>query len=174
MAVRVLNLSIKIALLVAVMLIVVKVVPYGEVVNEVVIKYLSVDRSEAISKVLIGESEPEPQESIVFFIFFAINLLISVPVLSVIITVFNVIVNNISLTELPMKIVLSTLRRYIKVFVFTFLFWGFFRFIPYEMLLTNNQKYSMAIMALVIGVNLFITLISYGAITNKLINKRKL
>jgi len=70
------------------------------------------------------------------------------------------------------KWLLSTSRRFIKLFTFTFLFWIFLRFLPYHFFLPNNETHPYFFFTILILFNLLITIACYWFITKKIILKR--
>ncbi|MDX5629765.1 MULTISPECIES: hypothetical protein [unclassified Brenneria] len=171
MAKRVIDLIIKLVLFFAVMMMVAKFGHYDDLVNNIMNKYVSFDTADKLGKLLFGEADPEPYESVSYYINILINLLISVPLLSAMITVFNVITNRVKFTEHLSECALSIVRRFVKIFIFTFLFLGVFRIFPYEIFISDNQRISFATMATVVGFNLLITIVFYY-FSARLVNKR--
>lgn len=70
--------------------------------------------------------------------------------------------------------ILSTLRRLVKVFAFTFLFWALFRFLPYSSVFTDGETYPAFIIAATVAFNLLLTTACYWFIMNKITTKRGL
>lgn len=168
-----LSLFIKIALFTVVMLIVAKVIPYDSLV-EPLIGLLDFQSASKITRFILGEPDLEVWESLRDYCGILINILISVPILSAIITAYNTITRNVDLSGLPKEWAISTLRRYVKIFGFTFLFWVLFRFIPYQSVFPYGETYPTFIIAAIIAFNLLLTIACYGFIKKKITNKRSL
>lgn len=170
----VLSLVLKITLFAAIMLMVAKTLNYDDLVGSFVSQHVSFEDADKIGRMVSGEPDPEPTESIRFYISILINTLISVPILSAIFTAYKGVTHKLSPASLHKEWAFSSLRRFAKIFVFTFLFWALFRFLPYQLVFSGNQTYSAFAMAAIVGFILLITIFCYWVITKKIIIKRSL
>lgn len=174
MAKHAFSLLIKIALFAAMMLIVAKTLHYDDLVNNFISQHMSFDDAESIGRIVLGEPDPEPYDSINFYISILINTLISVPFLSAVISAYHGVTRKISPACLPKEWAFSTFRRFAKIFVFTLLFWALFRFLPYQAVFPDGETYSGFITTAVVAINLLLTIACYWFITNKISSKRSL
>lgn len=170
MAIHALILFIKIVLFTVVMLIVARVVPYDGVVNSIA-GFFDFQSANSFSLFILGEPDLEAGESIRHYFSIFINTLISVPVMSAIITAYRAGKHHVSPAGMAGEWTHSTLRRFAKIFGFTFLFWALFRLLPYQSIFPD-QKYSFFTVAAVAGVHLLLTIACYRFITKKMTNKR--
>lgn len=168
-----LSLFIKIALFAVVMLLVAKVIPCDGLVNSLT-GLFDFQSASKVTRFILGEPDLEVWESLRDYFGTLINILISVPVLSAIITAYNAITRKADQSGLTKQWAVSTLRRFAKIFGFTFLFWVLFRFLPYQSVFPNGEKYSTFITAAIMGFNLLLTIACYWFITNKITTKRSL
>jgi len=169
---KILILFIKIVLFMAVMLLVAKSVPYNGLVQSV-IERLDYQSASAFTQFILGEPAPEVWETIGDYISFLINLGMSVPVMSIIVTFFRARKHAISPAVIYSEWARSTLRRFAKVSCFTFLFWALFRLLPYPYIFPD-QTYSNFTVTALFGFQLFLTVICYWYITTKIIMVRGL
>lgn len=156
---------IRIVLFFIVMLFVAWAVPYEELVDNFIYAHISLTDAEKITKQIWGEPEPEPYDSLRADISLLINMLISVPLMSMIISAYNALTGKTGPAELLKEWTLSTLRRFGKIVFFTFLFWALLRLLPYEMIFPAGQKVSNAAFAAAVGFNLLLAVFSYGFCT---------
>ena len=173
MAKHALSLFTKIALFAVVMLIVAKVIPYDGLVGSLT-GLFDFQSASKVTRYILGEPDLEVWESLRDYFGILINTLISVPILSAIITAYNAITRKVDHPRLPKEWAVSTLRRFAKIFGFTFLFWVLFRFLPYQSFFPDGKTYSTFIMAAFVGFNLLLTIACYRFITKKIITKRSL
>jgi len=173
MAKHALSLFIKIALFAVVMLLVAKVIPYDGLVNSLT-GLFDFQSASKVTSFILGEPDLEVWESLRDYFGILINTLISVPLLSAIITAYNAITRKADQSGLTKQWAVSTLRRFAKIFVFTFLFWVLFRFLPYESVLPDGKTYSTFITSAFVGFNLLLTVACYWFITNIITTKRSL
>lgn len=173
MAKHALSLFIKIALFAVVMLIVAKVIPYGSLVESLT-GLFDFQSASKVTRFILGEPDLEVWESLHDYFGLLINTLISVPILSAIITAYNAIIRKAAQSGLPKEWSISTFRRFAKIFSFTFLFWALFRFLPYQSVFPNGEKYSTFITAAIMGFNLLLTIACYWLITKKITTKKSL
>lgn len=75
---------------------------------------------------ILGEPDSEAWESLQVCFSLLINILIAVPVMSVLITFFNGVTLKIRPACLPKEWMFSTLRRLAKIFSLTFIFLCYF------------------------------------------------
>jgi hypothetical protein len=161
MAKQALNVFIKIALLALTMLVVVKTVHYDELVYDYVSQRISYDDANKIEIWISGEPYPEPYDSINFYISFLVNTLISVPVMSLILSLYNMASQKTGLSAVPKEWAISCLRRLAKIFLFIFLFGALLRFLPYDSLFPNEKTYSAFTIAAAVGFNVLMTIVCY-------------
>lgn len=173
MAKHALSLFIKIALFAVVMLLVAKVIPYDDLVNSLT-GLFDFQSASKVTRFILGEPDFEVWESLRDYFGILINTLISVPVLSAIITAYNAITRKADQSGLPKQWAVSTLRRFAKIFGFTFLFWVLFRFLPYQSVFPAGKTYSTFIAAAIMGFNLLLTIACYWFIKKKISTKRSL
>ncbi|WP_117148556.1 hypothetical protein, partial [Klebsiella pneumoniae] len=145
MASHVFNLLIKIALLAVVMMIVARVVPYDGLVDSITgsFTYQSADK---VTHFILGEPDLEVWQSLSILI----NTFISIPAMSAIITIYSAVIHKFRFTDILKTFGHSTLRRFAKVFGFTFLFWGLFRLLPYQSVIPLQKYSNFTIVAIVI------------------------
>lgn len=171
MAKHAFSLFIKMALFAVVMLIVAKAVPYEGLVDFItgLFDYQSANK---FTRFILGEPDLEVWESLGDYFGILINTLISVPVMSAIITAYRAVTHKVSPAGSPREWGHSTLRRFAKIFGFTFLFWALFRLLPYQSILPVDQTYSAFTMAVIVGFQLLLTIVCYWFITKKITTKR--
>jgi len=174
MAKHVLSFLIKIVLFAVIMMTVAKTIHYDAQVNSFIANHFSYDDVNNIGKWVLGEPDPEPYDSVSFYIVFLSNILISVAILSVVTTAYTAFTGTASPLVLLKKFSTSTLRRIIKIFAFTFLFWALFRFLPYQSLFPDGETYPAFNSAAVIAFNLVMTIVCYSFIQKKITTKRSL
>ncbi len=173
MAKRALSLFIKISLFAVVMLLVAIYIPYDGL-TDYFTSFFDFQSAEKITRFILGEPDEEVRESLRIYFSILINTLISTPALSIFITAYNAFTRKISPAAIIKDWSLSTLRRFIKIFTFVFLFWAIFRFLPYQFIFPNSETYSAFAVIAVIFFNLFMTITCYWVITRKFIIKRSL
>jgi len=173
MAKRALSLFIKISLFVVVMVLVAIYIPYDGL-TDYFTRFFDFQSAEKVTRFILGEPDPEFWESLRIYFALLINTLISIPLLSAFISAYNVLTQRISVTGILKNWGVSTLRRFIKFCSFTFLFWAFFRILPYQSFLSDSESYSMSAFIAVVLFNLLITITCYWFITQKNIIKRSL
>ncbi len=169
MAIHARNLFVKVALFVVVMLIVAKGVPYEGLVGSIT-GFFDFQSAEKFTRFIWGEPDLEVWESLGDYFSILINTLISVPVVSAIITVYSAITLN-SPASILKEWGNATLRRFAKIFGFTFLFWALFRLLPYQSVFPE-QTYSNFTLAAIVCFQLLLTSVCYGFITKKITLKR--
>jgi len=173
MAKRALSLFIKISLFAVVMVLVSIFIPYDGL-TDYFTSLFDFQSADKVTRFILGEPDPEFWESLRIYFAMLINILISIPLLSAFITAYNVVTRRISTTGILKDWGISTLRRFIKLFAFTILFWGFFRILPYQSFLPDSETYAMSVFIAVVLFNLLITIACYWFITQKIIIKRSL
>lgn len=171
---RVFSLFIKIALLFLVMLVVAKSVHYEKLIFDFMSNHVSFSSSDKIAKFILGEPDPEPRESIRAYIGIFINILISVPLLSALISGFDTAFHKVKPKNFLKEWTLSTLKRFAKLLIFICLFWAFFRLLPYQAVFPDNQNYSSFTTVVVIVFNFVLTIACYCFITKSITTKRSL
>jgi len=157
--------SIRIVLFFIVMLAVAWGVPYEDLVDTFIYTHISYSEAEKITKQILGEPYPEPYDSISDYISLVINTLISIPIMGVIISVYNAITRKTTPAELPKEWTLSTLRRFGKIALFTFLFWALLRLLPYDVIFPAGETYSNFVMTAAFGFHLLSAVFGYRFIT---------
>ena len=171
MAKHALSLFLKIMLFSVVMLIVAKVIPYDGLVSSI-IGLFDFHSARRFTRFILGEPDLEVWESLHIYFAILINTLISVPAMSMMITAYNGMTRKVNPANLFDDWILSTLRRLVKVFAFTFLFWALFRFLPYSSVFTDGETYPAFIIAAAVVFNLLLTTACYWFIMNKITTKR--
>lgn len=174
MAKNAFSLLIKIVLFAIIMLIVAKTIHYDALVNSFLANHFSYDDVNNIGKWILGEPDPEPYDSVSFYIVFLTNALLSISILSVATTAYTAFTCAMSTIIFLKEFSISTLRRITKIFALTFLFWALFRFLPYQSLFPDGETYSAFTSAAVIAFNLLMTIICYSFIQKKITTKRSL
>jgi len=164
--------SIRIVLFFVVMLAIAWVVPYEDLVDTFIYTHISYTDAGKIAKQILGEPDPEPYDSISDYISLVINTLISVPLMGVIVSAYNAITRKMKPVDLPKEWTLSTLRRFGKIALYTFLFWVLIRFLPWQTLFPDNQSFTAFTAIAFLVFNLFLTSICYRFITKNFTNKR--
>jgi len=157
-----------------IMITVAKTIHYDAQVNSFIANHFSYDDVNNIGIWVLGEPDSEPYDSVSFYIVFLTNLLISIVILSVATTAYTAFTGTASPLVVLKKFSTSTLRRIIKIFVFTFIFWALFRFLPYQSLFPDGETYSSFTFAVVIAFNLVMTIVCYSFIQKKITTKRSL
>ncbi len=157
--------SFRIVLFFIIMLIVAWVVPYEDLVDSFIDTHISYADAGKIAKQILGEPDPEPYDSISDYISLVINTLISVPLMGMITSVYKAIIRKTKPAELQKEWALSTLRRFGKIVLFTFLFWALLRLLPYDLIFPAGEKVSNAAFAAAVGFNLLLAVFSYRLIT---------
>lgn len=173
MAKRALSLFTKILLFAVVMVLVAIFIPYDGL-TDYFTSFFDFQSADKVTHFILGEPDPETRESLRSYFAILINTLISIPLLSAFITAYNVFTRRISATGTLKYWGTSTLRRFIKIFSFTFLFWAFFRILPYQSVLPDSETYAVFAFIAVVLFNLLITIACYWFITQKIIIKRSL
>ncbi|SFN90616.1 hypothetical protein SAMN05428971_2472 [Candidatus Pantoea varia] len=173
MAKNALSVFIKIALFATIMLIVAKVVPYDGFVNSITALF-DFKSAQRFTHFILGEPDLETWESLKDYFSLLINTLISIPVMSAVITFFNGVTLKIRPAYLPKEWTFSTLRRLVKAFAFTFIFWVLFRFLPYDSFVTDEHTFSAFTLATLVVLNLLLTIACYCFITKKMNFKKSL
>ncbi len=157
--------SIRIVIFFIVMLAVAWVVPYEDLVDTFIYTHISYTDAGKIAKLVLGEPDPEPYDSISDYISLVINTLISVPLMSVIISAYNAIARKTKPAELPKEWALSILRRFGKILLFTFLFWALLRLLPYDLIFPAGETSSNFVMTAAFGFHLLSAVFGYRFIT---------
>lgn len=155
------GLFVRIVLFFIIMLFVAWAVTYEDRVDNFLYTHINLTDAQKIAKQILGEPDPEPYDSLSDYISLIINTLISVPLLSMSISAYNGITSKISPAELPKEWVLSTLRRFVKVALFTFLFWALLRLLPYDVISPAGETYSNVVAAAALGFNLLSAFFGY-------------
>lgn len=169
-----LSVMLKISIYSLLMLVVAKTVPYDELVNSFVIRYVNYDSASFIGELILGELDPEPDESVIFYVDVILNTLICVPVFSLITTLYKVIERKINSAEVLKEFGWAILRRFLKLLSFTILFFTLFRILPYQSLLPAGESYSTITTATIVMINLILTILFYWFISKRMKIKRSL
>ncbi|MEM6161581.1 hypothetical protein AAH446_13675 [Erwinia sp. P6884] len=159
MAKHAFNVTLKFALFFGVMLLVAKYVPYDYLIDRFITENISFDQAVKISGFILGELDPGAYEAMRDYIFIVVNILISVPFFSAIITGLNALRNKAKPGVHFQEWLLSVLRRLMKIFSFILLFWIVLRLLPYEYLFREPEGV-MTYLALA-AINLTITMVAY-------------
>jgi len=171
MAKRALSLFIKILLFAVVIVLVAIYIPYDGL-TDYFTSLFDFQSAEKVTRFILGEPDPEFWESLRIYFATLINTLISIPALSALITAYYAFTRKMSVAGLLKHWSTSTLRRFIKLFAFTFLFCAFFRTLPYQSFLPDSETYGAFAAIAVVLFNLLITIVCYWFITQKIIIKR--
>lgn len=172
MALRALRSMLKIVLFVIVMLVVAKVVPYEGFVKNFLYKHISLSDAQSLTECFLREPYPEPYDALNDYIKLFVNVLISVPLFSLLVTAIRCIRKNKGVVEHVKECYRSIVMRFSKLILFTSLFWLFFRFLPYEILFPDVRIISSVTMLSVICMNLLITIVCYWFIAKNFITKK--
>lgn len=173
MAKYVLSLFTRIVLFAVVMLIVAKITPYDDLVSSIT-GLFDPQSADSFTRFMLGESDLEAGESLRVYFAVTINIAISIPVISTITTVFNGVTGRVSPAYLGKEWALSTLRLFAKILLSILLFWGLFRFLPYQSAFPVGKTYSIFTIVAVVSFNLLLTAVCYWLIMKKTIIKRSL
>ncbi|WP_428944266.1 hypothetical protein ACQK5W_17000 [Pantoea sp. FN060301] len=171
MAKYTLDFALKFALFAGVMLLVAKYVPYDDLIDRFITENISFERAVKISGFILGEPDPEAYEAVRDYIFIVINILISVPLFSTIVTGLNALRNKAKPSVHFQEWRLSVLRRLMKIFLFIFLFWAVLRILPYEYLFREPEG-AVTYLALIV-INLTITVVAYRMVKKLLRGRLK-
>jgi len=152
------NLIIKIALFILIMFLVAKWVPYDALVDAITDKF-DYQSAQRFTAAIEGEPNPEAWEAVSDYFSLLINTLISIPLLSALITIYPITVKRSTVGHHAKEWMTSTIRRFLKVFLYTWLFWIVFRVMPYESLVNGSQ--STAVYIAIFTVNIAITTAAY-------------
>ncbi|MBD2800499.1 hypothetical protein ID854_08505 [Xenorhabdus sp. M] len=163
------NLIVKIALLIMIMLFFIKYAPYDEFVDHFIMQHISFDDAEKIDKVLFNDPESNSHESVKAYFTLLINILISIPLLSMLTTAFDTGAWKKKSMTLLKKWALTTMRRFTKLFIFIFIFWVQIRFLLFQFAFPPKLAYLFfMILVAIIGFNLWITMGCYRFIIKKI------
>lgn len=173
MAKHVLSLFIKLALFTVIMLFVAKEVPYDGLVDTITALF-DFQSALNVTHFILGEPDLEAWESLRDYFSILINTLISIPVMSAIITLFNGLTHKVTPSCLPKEWAFSTVRRLIKIIIFVMLLWLFVRFVPYQAVFPDIEKFSDVAMAALMAFNLILAIFCYYFIMKKCTFKRSL
>ncbi len=156
--------SFRIVLFFIIMLVVAWVVPYEDLVDSFIYTHISYADAGKIAKQVLGEPDPEPYDSISEYISLVINTLISVPLMGVITSAYKAIIRKTKPAEVPKEWALSTLRRFGKIVLFTFVFWALLRLLPYDVIFPAGETYSNIAVATAVSFNLLLAVFGYRSI----------
>ncbi len=173
MAKPALSLFIKIVLFIVIMLIVAKVIPYDGLADSLT-GLFDFRSASKVTCYILGEPDSEVWESLRGYFGILINILISLSILSAIITAYNAMTCKVDDQRPGKEWAASVLRRLAKIAGFSLLFWGLFRFLPYQSVFPDGKTYSVFITSVVMGINLLLTIACYWLITKKMATKRSL
>ena len=154
----VLNFTVKLVLFFAVMLLVAKAVPYEGLVDRFMTDHFDLERVIKVSGFIMGEPAPEPWDDVQEDVSIFINTLISVPLMSLMTTAYDVILRNRILSDSPKLWMKSTARRFSKIFGFTFIFWAAFRLIPYDSIPWESDSNFLALTVIILHLCLSIAI----------------
>lgn len=152
------NPIIKIALFILIMFLVAKWASYGGIVSAITERF-DFKGAQRFTAAIEGEPNPEAWEAVSDYFNLLINTLISIPLLSAVITTYHIAVKRSTTGYHAKEWMTSTARRFLKVFLYTWLFWIVFRVMPYESLVNGSQ--STAVYIAIFTVNIAITTAAY-------------
>ncbi len=152
------NPVIKIVLFIVIIFLVTKWVPYGGFVSAITERF-DFEGAQRFTTAIEGEPNPEAWEAVSDYFSLLINTLISIPLLSALITTYHIAVKRSTTGHHAKEWMTSTVRRFLKIFLFTWLFWIVFRVMPYESLVNGSQ--STAVYIAIFTVNIAITTAAY-------------
>jgi len=112
------NLIIKIALFIVSIFLVAKWVPYGGLVDTITDKF-DYQSAQRFTAAIEGEANPEAWEAVSDYFSLLINTLISIPLLSALITTYHLAVKRRTPGHHAKEWMTSTVRRFLKVFLYT-------------------------------------------------------
>lgn len=173
MAKNVLSLFIKTALFIVIMLAVVKMAYYEKLIDSLLALF-DFQSAQRVTHFILGESDSAVWESLQLYLSLLINILISVPLVSIIITASNIIRLKMKPACAIEEFIFSVLRRLIKVFIFAFLFWGLFRCLTWHAFWPVGKIFSDIELVMFFIFNLTVTIICYCFIAKKITFKRSL
>lgn len=174
MAQRALKSILKIVVFVIVMLVVAKVVPYEGFVNNLLYRHISLSDAQSLTEWFLREPYPEPYDALNDYIKLFVNVLISVPLFSFLVTAISCIRKNKGAVEHVKECYRSIVRRITKLIFLSFVFCLFFRSLPYEIFFSDGRLTSSLTIVLIICINLLITIVCYWFIAKNIMNKRSL
>ncbi|WPO96042.1 hypothetical protein SFA32_03420 [Buttiauxella sp. HR94] len=152
------NPVIKIVLFIVIIFLVTKWVPYGGFVSAITERF-DFEGAQRFTAAIEGEPNPEAWEAVSDYFSLLINTLISIPLLSALITTYHIAVKRSTTGHHAKEWMTSTVRRFLKVFLYTWLFWIVFRVMPYESLVNGSQ--STALYLAIVIINIAITTAAY-------------
>jgi len=161
------NPVIKIVLFIVIIFLVTKWVPYGGFVSAITERF-DFEGAQRFTAAIEGEPNPEAWEAVSDYFSLLINTLISIPLLSALITTYHIAVKRSTTGHHAKEWMTSTVQRFLKVFLYTWLFWIVFRVMPYESLVNGSQ--STALYLAIVIINIAITTAAYMLIV-KLMRK---
>ncbi|WP_312776851.1 hypothetical protein [Pseudescherichia sp.] len=162
------NPIIKIALFILIMFLVAKWASYGGIVSAITERF-DFEGAQRFTAAIEGEPNPEAWEAVSDYFNLLINTLISIPLLSAVITTYHIAVKRSTTGYHAKEWMTSTARRFLKVFLYTWLFWIVFRVMPYESLVNGSQN--SAVYIAIFTINMAITTAAYMLIM-RFIKKR--
>lgn len=159
MAKLALNFAIKLALFCGVMLLVAEWVPYDGLVDRFISKHFDFEDAERLTRFILGEPDPEVWESFRDYFSVIVNTAISIPLFGLIITGYRALTIRGSVALHAKEWVASTVKRFLKAIIFTFLFWTVLRIFPYDEIVKGSN--SNLVFATIILFNLIVTIAIY-------------
>jgi len=148
----------KIALFILIMFLVAKWVPYDGVLSAITERF-DFEGAQRFTAAIEGEPNPEAWEAMSDYFSLLINTLISIPLLSALITTYHIAVKRSTVGYHAKEWMTSTVRRFLKMTLYTWLFWIVFRVMPYEPLVNGSQ--STAVYISIVIINIAITTAAY-------------
>jgi len=140
------------------MFLVAKWVPYDGIVSAITERF-DFEGAQRFTAAIEGEPNPEAWEAVSDYFSLLINTLISIPLLSALIKTYHIAVKRSTTGHHAKEWMTSTVRRFLKVFLYTWLFWIVFRVMPYESL--GNGSQSTALYLAIVIINIAITTAAY-------------
>lgn len=155
------KLIIKIILFILIMQLVASLVPYDELTSSIM-NYFDFEQAEKITSFILGEPDLEVMESFRSYINILINIAISVPLLTGLTVVYCAMAKKkLSMSDIKLWVT-ETIRRFGKIFLLIFIFWLYFRLVPYEMI--NIGAREMLLFSIIVTINTLLTIITYKII----------
>lgn len=162
------------SLLFITLMVMVAKIPYQDLVDDYVSNYISFDEAIRITAFIDGQPAPEAFDSVTDYLYFAVNVFISVILYSIFITAVSLFYSEHSIKKsLPNVFILAIITRLVKAFSFILLFWLVFRCSPYDSFINNQKNLSAYTLIAVLAINLFLSLLLYSVIFYFLKHRKK-
>ncbi len=171
MAKLALNFAVKLALFCGVMLLVAQWVPYDGLVDRFISKHFDFEEAERLTRFVLGEPDLEVWESLRDYFCVIVNTAISIPLFGLIITGYRALTMRGAVAPHAKEWMTSTVKRFLKVISFTFLFWAVLRIFPYEAIIKKDSN-SNFVFSMIILFNLIVSISTYIVVV-KLLRKTR-